>query len=806
MRGNAAVRLGFLTPVVLCLLTALGTAHAGPIQPLSPVQQPRPPREPATAGELEWVRTGGPPGGLGYDIRYSPEDHDTWYVTDNFAGVHVSTDNGITWQPSNDGIPGQLGPTGDWIPVFCLTIDPHDAQTIWAGTDFTGHIYKSTDGGSTWAQKDNGVTIDYAGGLTFRGFTVDPQTSDTVYAMGETHDPLTGGAIWGSGTGGVIFKTSDGGENWTKLWDGGIPSSLARYMWIDPRDSDVMYVSTGIFDRGAVGEGDPATDPLGGLGVLKSTDGGQNWDIQDEDNGLRMLYIGSLYMDPTDPDTLLAAAGHTMEGRSEYLDYLVGQGIDPPSGIYRTTDGGAHWTQVFTPPAGRVAEAFSSVEYCPNHSNVAYAGSDTAVYRSEDYGATWTMVTGGTGGWGPPGVRAGFPIDMQCDPRDPNRVFANNYGGGNFLSEDGGATWRNASDGYTGAQTRVVAVSRSSAAVVLAAARSGLWRSTNAGGRWIGRRYPTENSEYISTSYDSVAIDPTNTNHVLAGLLGAAIVESVDGGASWYLRWHLSEIADELVEGVDQTVAVIAFAPSNPSVVYAALDLDYCAFGHEEPACQEAGAGALVSHDGGWSWERAVDANIENLGVIDLVIDPVDEDVVYAATGDGLFKTTNGGDQWTALSGLDTSGSIRAVAVHPTDSQKVLAGIEGLGIYASSNGGTTWQPAYAGLEPNGSLHDILFDPADGSVAYCSDRNSGVYRSTDGGDTWQKINSGLHMRSAMGLDISADGKHMYAATDGEGVFRLDVDGEPPTAPHVVYLPVIVKPVAPAPAVRGYRDPP
>jgi photosystem II stability/assembly factor-like uncharacterized protein len=136
----------------------------------------------------------------------------------------------------------------------------------------------------------------------------------------------------------------------------------------------------------------------------------------------------------------------------------------------------------------------------------------------------------------------------------------------------------------------------------------------------------------------------------------------------------------------------------------------------------------------------------------------------------------------------------------------VLAGIEGLGIYASSNGGTTWQPAYAGLEPNGSLHDILFDPADGSVAYCSDRNSGVYRSTDGGDTWQKINSGLHMRSAMGLDISADGKHMYAATDGEGVFRLDVDGEPPTAPHVVYLPVIVKPVAPAPAVRGYRDPP
>ena len=59
---------------------------------------------------------------------------------------------------------------------------------------------------------------------------------------------------------------------------------------------------------------------------------------------------------------------------------------------------------------------------------------------------------------GPPGVLAGTPIDFQCDPRDPNRVFANNYLGGNFLSEDGGKTWSNASDGYTGAQVIGVAI------------------------------------------------------------------------------------------------------------------------------------------------------------------------------------------------------------------------------------------------------------------------------------------------------------------------------------------------------------
>jgi hypothetical protein len=112
--------------------------------------------------------------------------------------------------------------------------------------------------------------VEYTGGLTFRGFTVDPNSSDIVYAMGETSDPIIGQGTWGDGTGGVVYKTTDGGEHWVEIWEGGMPSSLARYMWIDPRNTDVLYVSTGIFDRGAVGEGDPDTDPdpFGGLGIL----------------------------------------------------------------------------------------------------------------------------------------------------------------------------------------------------------------------------------------------------------------------------------------------------------------------------------------------------------------------------------------------------------------------------------------------------------------------------------------------------------------------------------------------------------
>ena len=783
---NRKTRATLWSILVMCLLSLSIQAH-DPIPAASP-DVPTEASTPPAASELTWVRTGGPPGGLGYDIRYNFDNPDIWYVTDAFAGVHISTDNGLTWRDSNSGIPGQSGATSDGIPIFCLTVDPHDPQIVWAGTQNTGHIYKSTDGGQTWQERDDGVTIEYDL-LSFRGFTVHPSTSAVVYAMAETTDVALGGeSIWSNGIGGVVYKTTDGGAHWDVIWEGAMPSSLARYMWIDARAAeDVLYVSTGIFDRGAVGQGDPETDPLGGLGVLKSIDGGQTWDELDEANGLGMLYIGSLYMHPDDPDILLAAAGHVWEGRGVYLEYLTQQGINP-TGVYRTTDGGEHWSKVLDPPVERLSEALSSVELCPSDPNIAYAGSNLAIYRSEDAGATWALVTGGVDGWGPPGVKAGWPIDMQCDPCDTDRVFANNYGGGNFLSEDGGRTWQNASQGYTGATLLSVEVSPFNVARAYAAGRSGGWRTDDSGTRWYGLNYP----DAIGGEWQSISLDPDQPDHVLASEGFGDILESTNGGASWDVRWSLSEISDVLHADIpNQVVAGFAFAPSDPTTIYAALCYDYCCMRHEQPACLLPGAGVIVSRDGGTSWQRAVDENMQDVCVIDLALAHNHVQTVYAAAGSGLFKTTDGGTTWTELTGLPEGVAVRAVAVSPADTQRVLAGIDGWGMYASNDGGDSWHASYAGLEPNGSLHDIVFDPTNPQVVYTSDHFSGVYRSIDCGLTWVQINDGLHNRSVNGLSISADGQHLYAATDGEGAFRLDVSGDPPSSAYSVYLPMIAK---------------
>jgi photosystem II stability/assembly factor-like uncharacterized protein len=691
-----------------------------------------------------WVRTGGPLGGLGYDVRMRPDNPDMMYVTDAWAGVFISTDGGQTWYPSNEGITTRTGESGDAIPVFCLTIDPHDHDTIWIGTQNVRGIFKSTDAGQIWIEKDDGVVERE--GITFRGFTVDPHSSDVVYAAAElasfawSNQEQTGREF--DKTKGVVYKTVDGGENWNAIWRG---NNLARYIWIDPSNTDVIYVSTGIFDREAANS-DSATNKPGGEGVLKSTDGGQTW--QSVSTGLSNLYVGALFMHPEDPEVLLAGAGN-----NAYPD---------GGGAYVTTNGGISWRQVIS------NENINAVEFSLENSNIAYAGSAGAIYRSEDRGQTWLKVSDGTEGWGSPGVRAGFPIDFQVDLRDSNRIFANNYGGGNFLSIDGGRTWTVASDGYTGAQVRDVTVDPNNPGTVYAVARSGFFRSTSGGDSWIGLNKPP----VYNLEWNAVAVDPSNPRHVLAANnWDPILLQSSDGGQTW------AGMSERLEEGMGWRV--IAFAPSDSRTVYAGSSAYYSAgvFDDRLPA-----AGVYVSHDGGSTWAPANDVLSSQANVIDLAVDPNNPQIVYAATGNkGLLKSSDGGNNWRKVNQAESaSAAILSVAVNPFDSKVVYAGVEHMGLYRSDDWGTTWQLSMEGMPLETRIGDIIFDPRNPELMYASDHLSGVYRSSNGGQIWRQINSSLRTRAVNRLTISGDGLHLYAATEGEGVYRLDINGMPPVS--------------------------
>jgi uncharacterized protein (TIGR03382 family) len=163
-----------------------------------------------------------------------------------------------------------------------------------------------------------------------------------------------------------------------------------------------------------------------------------------------------------------------------------------------------------------------------------------------------------------------------------------------------------------------------------------------------------------------------------------------------------------------------------------------------------------------------------------LAVDPQDPSLVYAATfHSGLYRSTDGGLSWSQVGGgLPTNRSITTVDIDPHDSRSVYAGRNEAGLYHSADGGLTWRQMSAGLPAEGVITDVEFDPLDAQVLYAAEVFSGIYRTQDGGRTWQVINGGLGVRSVNALAISKDGLHLYAASEGAGVLRLDLNGRPP----------------------------
>ncbi len=479
--------------------------------------------------------------------------------------------------------------------------------------------------------------------------------------------------------------------------------------------------------------------------MLKSTDGGQTW--MQVNNGLTNLYIGTLSMHPGNPDILLAGAANNAfrEG----------------AGVFLTGDGGENWMRVLENEA-------QSVEFSASNPMIAYAGNPDSIFRSTDGGLNWERMLPQEGGWGAPGVTAGFPIDFQVDPRNPDRIFANNYGGGNFLSEDGGQSWIDASAGYTGAQVRGMAVSPTEPGVVYVVARSGIFVSTNGGGEWIGLIYP----EAAGLDWNAVAIDPGDPRHILgANNWSRFFGESWDGGLSWSRK-------DITLTGDMQGGRVIVFAPSDPQIAYAGFGAFYSAgsFDNMIPA-----SGVFISRDGGSTWSEANDGLTAATNVSGLAVHPTDSQVVFMASPiSGLFKTENGGESWMKASNLPAQLRPLSVAFDPANPDIVLLGTEAGGLFKSADSGQTWSRISAGVPPEAFISTIIFHPTDPSIAFCADKFSGVYRSSDHGQTWHVLNNGLENRAVSILAISADGGHLYAGTEGGGVFRLDLNGLPPEA--------------------------
>ncbi|MFZ0464098.1 MAG: hypothetical protein WAL78_00190, partial [Candidatus Acidiferrales bacterium] len=274
----------------------------------------------------------------------------------------------------------------------------------------------------------------------------------------------------------------------------------------------------------------------------------------------------------------------------------------------------------------------------------------------------------------------------------------------------------------------------------------GVWKSTDAGLVWN----PIFDSEHIA-SIGAVAVAPSDTNVVYVGSgepdmrsdisYGNGMYKSTDGGKTWT---HI---------GLEDTrqIGDIVVDPHDANLVYVA------AMGHSYGP--NADRGVFRSTDGGAAWKRILFKD-ENTGAIDLSLDPQNPKTIYAALwqtrrppwnvyppsngpGSGLYKSTDGGDNWTQLTnGLPTEGLGRiGVAVAPSDSNRVYAIVDAKdgGLYRSDDAGQTWKLADNESRIWGRgwyFGGVTVDPKDENALYVM--NTSTYRSTDGGQSFTAI--------------------------------------------------------------------
>ena len=366
-------------------------------------------------------------------LAVDPSTPSTAVAGSAIGGLFVTVDSGQTWtHVASTVLPPKVG---------TLTMDPTDGQIVYAGgcsgLCFLGGksgLFKSTDGGQTWAHVGHGIravdsralTVDPAGGTlslgTEQGFYWSADSGHTWHAsnmgladqnifsmVADLDDPAT--LYAGTETGG-IFKTTDAGATWASSSSGLPPGEPWYGLTIDPSDTQILYAGPSC---------------LGGIDcvVYKSVNGGASWKARGA--GLPLLAVEALVVDPSNGSTVYAGL----------LD-----------GVYKSTDGAASWSRMGN---GMGNFPVSALAIDPGSPQTIYAGTTGGIYKSTDGAANWTASS--------TGLTTKDTRALAVVPGGP--VLAGTLGGGVYMSTDAGASWSSWNSGLNGDWVHGFAISGS---------------------------------------------------------------------------------------------------------------------------------------------------------------------------------------------------------------------------------------------------------------------------------------------------------------------------------------------------------
>ena len=684
-----------------------------------------------------------------------PSQPNVFYIGFDNGGVWRSTDYGSTWVPLFDS-----QPTGS-IGAIAVAASNPDVIYVGSGAGIIrpdlavgDGMYKSTDRGKTWTHLGLRDTQMIA------NIEVDPNNPNRVFvaALGHPYGPNAERGIFRSTDGGATFEKVLYKDEYTSGND----------VRMDPSDPNTVYAALwqqqqGFYENGAFG------GTTGG--IYKSTDGGANWKQLTE--GLPPILQANLAIAPSNSKLIYAMiAGGAPAGGA-------GRGAEAPPaggrgggrggrgggggaiGFYKSTDGGEHWIIAADDP--RITETGSqrhppdnrplarigggdlpTITVDPKNERVVYSCS-TVFWRTEDGGLTWAAVRGAPGG-----------DDYQkswVNPNNSNIILLVSDQGA-VVSANRGESWSNWYTQPTAAMYHVTA----------------------------DNAFPYR---LCGGQQDS----------------GSACVESrsMDGEITFH-DWHPVGI-EEYGEAAPD--------PKNPDLVYGGKVTVYNRVtAQKENVGPGGGRGGRGGGRGGRGAAAAAPSNeppARTVRTQPLIWSPKDPSILYYATA-GVWKTTNGGHSWTAISGdltrqtwdipanagkyasevtVSPAGSITALAPSPLDVNVLWAGTgDGL-VQLTTDGGAKWNNVSPqGVKPWTRIFNMEAGHFDTRTAYIAantlrldDMNPHFWRTHDGGKTWTEIDSGI-AGGAASNSIREDPRKkglLYAATDTQIWVSFD-DGD------------------------------
>ena len=671
-------------------------------------------------------------------------------------------------------------------------------------------FYMGTAGGGVWETEDYGHSWKNISDKDFKSnnigaMAIAPSNSKIIY-VGTGDSAPRNTVVTGEG----MYKSTDGGKTWTFIGLG--ETHIISWIVVDPSNPDVLYVA-------ALGH---LFAPNPDRGVFKSTDGGKTWNkilYVDDDTGAI-----SMAMDPSNPHVVYASMWQMSR---RHWTFSSG---GPGSGIYKTTDGGANWTNI-SHAAGLPTGIFgrSGIAVALSQPSVVYAliqadykGQAGGLFRSDDSGQNWTLINNSMDIT----QRAFYYSNIYVDPKDPNTIYLPNVGV--YVSHDKGKTLTALHPPH--GDNHVFWINPDNPQIFIEGNDGGASVSVNGGKAWssednqpTGQFYHANLDDQFPFHIYGAQQDRSSVegpSAVAAGGIPPVWTNLQGGEMSWvvptpgkpWITYGSGYYSIEWRENRRTGLATNVSPWPEYKFGLAGTEIKYrygwnhhpVVFAYGNPKELLMGANVLFeTFDEGVHWKvispdltrddkskqgrpgGPISADVTGEEMFDTIssiaFSPLTDNVIWTGSDDGLvYVTTDAGGHWSQVRPPTMPEWSTITCIEPSHTERGAAYVSASRfdwddfhpyVYKTTDYGKHWTEITTGLPEDQYIESVRQDPNKSNLLFAGTSGT-VYFSLDDGQNWQPLSLNLPAVRVSDIEIQPRQHAVVLATFGRGFWVLD----------------------------------